>query len=136
MYEKLGYEDFKRLFPLCLGDNGSEFSAPKQIEETEEGIVRTKVFFCNPMASWLKGSCEVNHELLRRVIPKYQSINHLAQKKTNLMMSHINSYKRGKLGNNTPYEIFERMYGPNNLKNLSITYIPPDEVMLRPSLVK
>jgi IS30 family transposase len=55
LYEKLGHEDFKRLFPLCLGDNGSEFSAPKKIEETEEGIVRTKVFFCNPMASWLKG---------------------------------------------------------------------------------
>ncbi|MDC7236762.1 MAG: hypothetical protein PQJ45_03185 [Sphaerochaetaceae bacterium] len=51
-------------------------------------------------------------------------------------MSHINSYKIGKLGNNTPYEIFERMYGSNILKKLSITYIPPDEVMLRPSLVK
>jgi Na+/proline symporter len=52
------------------------------------------------------------------------------------MMSHINSYKRKKLGSKTPYEIFEAMYGPNILKKLSITYISPDEVMLRPNLVK
>jgi IS30 family transposase len=34
---------------------GQEFSAPKKIEETTDGIIRTKVFFCEPMASWLKG---------------------------------------------------------------------------------
>lgn len=136
LYEKLGHEDFKRLFPILLTDLGQEFSGPQKIEETEEGIIRTKVFFCKPMHSWQKGSCEVNHELLRRVIPKGKSINHLNQEKTNLMMDHINSYKRGKLGNNTPYEIFERMYGSNVLKKLSITYIPADEVMLRPSLVQ
>ncbi|MDC7248761.1 MAG: hypothetical protein PQJ49_02450 [Sphaerochaetaceae bacterium] len=136
LYEKLGHEDFKRLFPLCLGDNGSEFSSPTEIEQTNDNIIRTKVFYCDVMCSFQKGALEVNHELLRRVIPKHQSINHLDQEKTNLMMSHINSYKRGKLGNNTPYEIFERMYGSNILKKLSITYIQADEVMLRPSLVK
>ncbi len=136
LYEKLGPEDFKRLFPLCLCDNGTEFSSVTKMEETEAGVARTKVFYCDAMASFQKGACEVNHELLRRVIPKYQSINHLNQEKTNLMMSHINSYKRGKLGNNTPYEIFERMYGASILKKLGITYISPDEVVLRPSLVQ
>jgi len=136
LYVKLGHNDFKKLFPVLLTDLGAEFSAPKKIEETTDGIIRTKVFFCEPMASWLKGSCEVNHELLRRVIPKHQSINHLDQEKTNLMMNHINSYKRGKLGNNTPYEIFERMYGVSILNKLGITFISPDEVVLRPSLVK
>ena len=136
LYEKLGHKDFKRLFPLLLTNLGVAFSARQKIEETKNGIARTKVFYCKAMASYQKGSCEVNHELLRRVIPKYQSINHLDQDKTNLMMSHINSYKRKKLGSKTPYEIFEVMYGPNILKKLSITYISPDEVMLRPSLVK
>ncbi len=116
LYGKLGHNDFKKLFPVILTDLGAEFSGPKQIEETAEGLTRTKVFFCKAMHSWLKGSCEVNHELLRRVIPKYQSINHLDQEKTNLMMNHINSYKRLKLGNNTPYEIFERMYGVSIIK--------------------
>ncbi|MGD6730463.1 MAG: IS30 family transposase [Pleomorphochaeta sp.] len=136
LYVKLGHNDFKRLFPVILTDNGQEFSGPKQIEETTDGIIRTKVFFCEPMASWSKGSCEVNHELLRRVIPKQQSINHLDQEKTNLMMNHINSYKREKLGNNTPYEIFERMYGVSIINKLGLTFIQPDEVILRPNLVK
>jgi IS30 family transposase len=75
------------------------------------------------MACYQKEDCEVNYELLRREIPKYQSLNYLDQKKINLMMSQINFYKRGKLENNTPYEIFERMYGISILNKLGLTYI-------------
>jgi IS30 family transposase len=55
LYVKLGHNDFKKMFPVLLTDLGQEFSAPKKIEETTDGIIRTKVFFCEPMASWLKG---------------------------------------------------------------------------------
>jgi IS30 family transposase len=136
LYEKLGKNAFKKLFPVLLTDRGAEFTNPIEIEQTKEGYQRTKVFFCNAMHSWQKASCEVNHELLRRVIPKGESINHLTQEKVNLMMSHINSYKRNKLGNNTPYEIFEKMYGSKIINKLGINFIEPDFIILRPSLVK
>ena len=37
LYELLGLADFRKIFPLLLADNGSEFSNPSSIELTEEG---------------------------------------------------------------------------------------------------
>ena len=49
----------------------SEFSNPTGIAfDMETGERRTKIFYCNPPSSFEKGSCEVNHELLRRILPK------------------------------------------------------------------
>ena len=55
-----------------------------------------KIFYCHPSSPYQKGSCEVNHELLRRILPKGTSFDDLTQKNINLMMSHINSYKKKK----------------------------------------
>lgn len=57
-YERLGKDDFMRIFPLLLADNGAEFSNPKAIEFTEEGERRTYVYYCDPNASQQKGSEE------------------------------------------------------------------------------
>jgi IS30 family transposase len=134
--DTLGINDFKKLFPLSLGDRGSEFSNPKAIENTIKGKPRTKVFYCDAMASWQKGQCEVNHEFIRRVVPKGTCFDFLTQEKVNMMMNHINSYKRAKLGNNSPYEIFEKMYGIEIIKKLGLKLIEPDEIILKPSLIK
>ncbi len=55
---------------------------------------RTKVFYCDPSAPYQKGACEVNHELMRRILPKGSSFDDLTQEDIFLMMDHINSYKR------------------------------------------
>lgn len=68
--------------------------------------VRSIVFYCDAMASWQKGQCELNHEFIRIVVPKGTCFDFLTQEKVNMMMNHINSYKRAKLGNKSPYEIF------------------------------
>jgi IS30 family transposase len=78
----------------------------------------------------------VNHEQIRRVLPKGTPFFRLDQEKINLMMDNINSYKRKKLGNSTPYEIFEKMYGQEIIKKLGINFIEPDKVILKPSLIK
>ena len=70
LYELLGKEIFKKLFPVILTDNGSEFSNPKAIEFAPDGTRRTSVFYCDPSAPYQKGSIEVNHELIRRILPK------------------------------------------------------------------
>lgn len=90
----LQIDKFKELFILILTDNGSEFSNPTEIEfDMTTGERRTQVFYCHPSSPFEKGSCEVNHELSRRILPKGTSFDNLTQNDINLMMSHINSYK-------------------------------------------
>ena len=93
----LGIEKFKEMFVIILTDNGSEFSNPKEIEfNMETGEQRTKTFYCHPSSPNEKGSCEVNHELIRRILPKGTSFDNLTQEDINMVMSHVNSYKRKK----------------------------------------
>lgn len=75
----LGIEVFRRLFPVILTDNGSEFKKVDELELTsdEDGflVYRTSLFYCDPMASWQKGCIEKNHEFIRYAIPKKKSLN-------------------------------------------------------------
>ena len=90
--EKIGTETFKKIFTVILTDNGSEFSNPSEIEiNNNTGEVRTKIFYCEPGRSDQKGSCEINHEMIRRVLPKHTTFDDLTQEDINLLMSHINS---------------------------------------------
>lgn len=133
----LGIDKFKELFILILTDNGSEFSNPLEIEfDSETGEKRTQIFYCHPSSPYQKGSCEVNHELLRRILPKGTSFDNLTQKNINLMMSHINSYKRKKLNNVSPYTVFSNLYGENTTKLLDIQEIDPNKVNLSTTLLK
>lgn len=59
----LGSERFMKLFPLLLGDNGSEFSNPLSIEYDGQGILRIRVFYCDPSAPQQKGAAENNHSI-------------------------------------------------------------------------
>lgn len=136
MYLELTPETFMELFPILLCDNGSEFSNPSAIEFDGQGNRRTRVFYCNPNASYEKGSCENNHEMIRRIIPKGVDFGRYTQEDITLMMCHINSYARKKLGNKSPYDVFAFQYGEEVLKTLGLRKIPPDEINLSPELLK
>lgn len=136
LYLELRPDVFCILFQVLLGDNGSEFSNPKAIELDLQGNRRTHVFYCDPSASFQKGAAENNHEMIRRIIPKSQSLDEYTQEDISLMMNHINSYGRKNLGDKSPYEVFASLYGENILKKMGATLIQPDEVTLRPSLLK
>ena len=95
----LGNELFNELFPYILTDNGSEFSNPRAIEYREHpepgaSYHRTNIYYCDAGCPYQKGACEVNHELIRRIIPKETSIDDLTQTDVFKMMNHINSYNR------------------------------------------
>lgn len=136
LYWELGPDIFMKLFQLCLSDNGSEFSNPSAIEFDMQGNRRTHLFYCDPSAPYQKGTAENNHELIRRIVPKGTSLDNLTQEKINLMMNHINSYCRKKLGDSTPYEMLERFYGPKVLEKLGAELIPTNEVTLLPVVLK
>ena len=133
----LGINKFKELFVVILTDNGSEFSNPKEIEfDIKTGELRTQIFYCHPSSPFEKGACEVNHELLRRILPKGTSFDDLTQNDINLIMSHINSYKRKKLNNVSPYKMFSTIYGKDTIDKLGIQEIEPNNVSLSKNIIK
>ena len=136
----LGIDVFRRLFPIILTDNGSEFKRVDDLELTpeEDGLLtyRTHLYYCDPMASWQKGCIEKNHEFIRYAIPKKKSLNPYTQEDITLLMNHINSIKRPGLGNKCPYELVDEEDSDfHELMNLlKMHLIPPDEVHLTPDL--
>ena len=136
LYLELRPDVFVELFPVLLADNGSEFSNPSAIELDAQGNRRTTMFYCNASAPYQKGSCENNHELIRRIIPKGTDLGLYSQEQIDLMMSHINSYSRKKLGNKSPYEVFEFQYGRKILDLFHLQKVPADEIILSPELLK
>jgi IS30 family transposase len=138
LYRKLGGKDFRELCPVFRTDNGPEFTAPTDIETDENGVIRTKVFYCDPYRSNQKASCENNHRFIRMVLPKGTSMNGLTQDGVDLMMSHINSYARNALGGQTPTEVFLRQHKTIDglLKKLGARIIHPNDITLKPRLIK
>lgn len=136
LYEALGPEIYRNLFPVLLTDNGSEFSNPEALEFDADGNRRSHVFYCNPSAPNQKGSCEVNHEFIRRIIPKETDIGQYTPDQIKLMMDHINSYSRPELGDKSPYAMFEFYYGQKVLRLLEVDPVEPNEIILKPQLLK
>lgn len=118
-----------------MTDRGSEFTNPLAIEFNKGNGRRTHIFYCDPQRSDQKGGCEVTHEMIRRVLPKKTSFDNLIQDDINLMMSHINSYNRKKLNNQSAHQLFSFINGGDILDKLGIKSIPANEINLTPPII-
>ncbi len=138
LYDTLGKHLFKKLFPVILTDNGSEFSNPKAIEYSDAKFtgLRTNVFYYDAGSPYQKGTIEVNHGLIRRILQKGTSFNNLTREDIGLMINHINSYKRKKLNNRSPYETFSFYHGEDVLHKLGCSTVAASDIMLKPNLLK
>lgn len=136
LWQELGEDTFRELFQVILTDNGSEFSNPKAIEFDQNGNRRTRIFYCDAYSSYQKPRVENNHEFIRRVIPKGKSMNGLEQEQIYLMMSHINSYGRRKLKDKSPIDVFSFLHGDDVIQKLGITRVSPNDIILKPKLLK
>lgn len=134
--EKLGIKVFQELFPIILTDNGVEFQFPERLECDKNGEIRTKIFYCNPNSSWQKGRIEKNHEYIRYVIPKSQSLDHYKQRDACVLMNHINSEARDSLNGCTPFRLSKMLLNNRLHRLLCLQEIPGDQVHLKPSLLK
>ena len=121
---------------LDFADRESEFTNPLAIEFNKGNGRRTHIFYCDPQRSDQKGGCEVTHEMIRRVLPKKTSFDNLTQDDINLIMSHINSYNRKKLNNQSAHQLFSFINGGDILDKLGIKSIPANEINLTPLLLK
>lgn len=137
----LGEQIFNEEVMVLKTDRGSEFILAEQAEIRNDGTRRTRLFYCDPMASWQKGSLENIHLLIRDICPKETDLYALgldSQEKANRISSHINSYSRKKLNNKTSFSVlkFFNKEMADKLIDQGLTEIPPDQVILKPYLLK
>lgn len=133
--KRLGAEGMLEQFPVILTDNGSEFKNPALIERNLAGKQRTRLFYCDPMASWQKGRLEKNHEFIRTILPKGTSFEHLTRKDVTLAMNHINSVARASLNGHTPFELASLLMPRTLLQAIGAKRIPHDDVLLKTRLL-
>lgn len=120
---------------ILLTDNGFEFDSLVDLCDKDSNI---HVFYCHPLSSHEKGSCERNHVLLRYIHYKGWSFDGLEQEDIDLLFSHINSYPRKSLQKKTPYQsvLNDPRLGKEFLDIIHISKINGDELNLTPSLLK
>ena len=102
---QLGTYDFLTLFNTILTDRGSEFGDPESLENGINGIMRSSIYYCDPMRSGQKGGIEQAHTMLRMILPKKTSFEYLTQWDLRTIVDHINSTPRESLGGRTPYDV-------------------------------
>lgn len=138
----LGEELFQREVEVLLADRGSEFTKANEIECRDDGTRRTRIYYCDPMASWQRGSLEVNHSDIRSICPKNTNLYALGlqgQEDANIISSHINSYAKEKiLEGKTPFQYLTFMNPTmvNKLLEFGIAEVPIYNVILKPHLLK
>ena len=133
---ELGSELFEKTFPIILTDNGTEFGDPLSLEFNDEGIGRTRIFYCNPRASYQKGMIEKNHEFIRYVLPKGTSFDNLLQTDIDLMLNHINSLSRESLNWFAPIDVAKFNLDKRVIKKLNLKKVTANEIQLTPKLLK
>lgn len=127
----LGPDDFFKLIPVILCDNGSETQKLWKLETNENNqVIGTKVFYCDTYSAWQRPSSERNHTYVRRVLLKGKSLNKLTDAFVQNMFSQINAIPRKILKNKTPYQLFKDKYGDEILRKLGIHYVSPIDVNL------
>lgn len=139
--EILGKDIFREEVAIIKTDRGSEFSDAEGFEKEENESRRTRIFYCDPMASGQKGSLENNHKEIRYICPKENDLKELglnSQEKANLMVSHINSQSKEHLKGKSPLEIMEFMNPAlyQKFKDYGIEKIDKDNIILKPYLLK
>ena len=131
----LGIRRFRKLFPVILTDNGRCFKNALALEYTPKGSQRTKLFYCDPQASWQKPHIEKNNEFIRYVIPRGKTFKGYTQEDMTLIANHINSTTRPGLGYKSPYELVETEEMKKLLEVLNMSQVPADEICLSPKLL-
>ena len=132
----LGLNTFRKLFPAILTDNGSEFKRTLEMERTIDGCIRTKIFYCDPQASWQKPHIEKNHEYIRYVIPKGKSSDPYTQEDVSLLANHINSTKRMQYGGKSPFEVVTSDEFRELFYVMGLHPVPADDVTLSKRLFR
>lgn len=128
--EKLGITLYSKVFRIILTDNGTEFFSILNFErDLSTGNKVSNIFFCHPYSSYEKHGIEVNHEYIRRVLPKGTSFDDLTDETVKRLQDNINAIPRLSLNGATPFDLTKKLY-PELIEKLNCNYIEPDNVTL------
>ena len=136
--DRLGRSGFSfgDLIPLLLTDNGPEFNNIAAFENSLDGKKETLLFFAKPYCSSDKPQVEKNHTLIRDILPKGTSFDHLNQDDINLVMSHVNGVIRKGLHGKSAYDVFVSLFSSSLANILGVSYVAPLDIVQSPSLLK
>lgn len=118
-------------FDNILTDNGLEFQGLPILEQDVNGVIRFRVFYCDPYRSSQKGGCERNHEFIRYVYKKGESFDYTSQSELDELFSHINSLKRKSLNGQSPFDCFASKFDSRILEILGVSKIKPCDIILK-----
>ena len=127
---KLGIDLYRKIFRIILTDNGCEFMNPYEMEYDYDASKKvSNVFYCKPYSSWQKHELEVNHEYIRRVLPKGTDFSKLTNEDVLRLQNNINAIPRDSLNHQTPFDLTYKKY-PDFVNKMGYSYIKPDDVSL------
>lgn len=113
-----------------------EFAAPEALETGIDNIIRTSIYYCDPMCAWQKPGVEKNHEYIRYILPKGSSFDKLNQWDIERIMNHINSSARASLNSVPPIRLAQLLFDQEAYRALKFREISPDDIILTPDLLK
>ena len=93
---------YKSIVQTITNDNGKEFAKHKIVAKE----LNTKIFFCNPYASYERGLNEYTNKLIRQFYPKNMELIGIKQKQNLEIMELLNKRPRKTLNYKTPEEVF------------------------------
>lgn len=109
---KLGIENFKRIFPFILTDRDPSFNDIDGIcFSSITGIERCKLFFCDPYVSNQKPNIENINKQLRKFFPKGKSIDKYTSSNIKFINNRLHKTILLSLDGHTPKEAFITLYG-------------------------
>ena len=105
---KMGAKAFRECFKSITADNGSEFLDHKSLATSVFTGERTRIYYTHPYSSWERGSNENANRMIRRFIPKGDSIARYSRSKIKWIEQWLNNYPRKVLNYMTAAELFSR----------------------------
>lgn len=107
---RMGVREFRNKFKTITTDNGKEFWDYESIEESFTGssIPRTELYYADAYCSWQRGSNENLNKMIRRFIPKGESIKEYSRNKIKEIQNWMNNYPRKIFNFATSAEVFEK----------------------------
>lgn len=95
----------KDFFLSCTLDNGGEFAKHELIADK----LNADTYFCDPYASYQKGSIEQGNGVIRVELPRATDLQNMSQSEINVLMKDINSRPMELHEGISPGEIFRMM---------------------------
>jgi len=106
---RTGVRGFRKRFKSITTDNGREFYNYEGIETSFTGssIPRTEHYYADAYSSWQRGSNENLNKMIRRFIPKGESLKEYSRNDIKIIQRWMNNYPRKMFGFKTAQEVFE-----------------------------